>query len=239
MRAAIAVTLFGLLSAAPLAAQFQGTVTMHVTPDAGRRSTGDVTLKIAVKGDRSATVVTLPESAGPMAGMEVRSIYDGKTNTMTSLVPIPPQMASVPMFANAKGLKTVSTLSTGGRSKAEKAKVDVKRLGTSETVAGFACDDYEISSPNSSATRVCVTSALGQFAMPQLNGGMGRGASSTPAWAQAFGDKPVFPLKAWSTDGKVAMEVTGVDRGRVAADLFEIPEGYVDMAAMRGMRPTR
>jgi hypothetical protein len=61
-----------------------------------------------------------------------------------------------------------------------------------------------------------------------------RGGSSVPSWSKAFGDRPAFPLKVWSEDGKMDLEVTSVDRAPVAASVFEIPEGYVDMSAMRG-----
>ena len=86
---------------------------------------------------------------------------------------------------------------------------------------------------------MCVTTALGRFNLPQMDGGMGRrgGGAAPPAWSQAFGNKPVFPLKVWSSDGKLAMEVVAIDKGSVPASMFEIPEGYVDMASMFRGRP--
>jgi hypothetical protein len=240
MRRFIALTLIGLVAATPLAAQFEGTITMKMTPPTSS-NTGDINIKIAVKGDRSATVMSMPGSAGPMAGMEMRSIYDPKANTMTTLIPISPAMAAIPAMANAKGMKTVTDLSkvSATASQGGSSKADVKKLGTSETILGMSCDDYEITNTGGQPTRMCVTSALGRFTLPQMDGGMGRrgGGAQTPAWAQAFGNKPMFPLKVWSTDGKLAMEVIAVDKGSVPASMFEIPEGYVDMASIMGRRP--
>lgn len=239
MRRFVALTLFGLVAATPLAAQFEGTITMQMTP--ATNNSGPITMKIAVKGDRSATVITLPASSGPMAGMEMRSIYDPKTNTMTALMPLPPGMAAMPAMANAKGIKTVTDLSkmaAPGSPGGGDSKVEVRKLGTTERILGMSCDDYELTNASGLATRMCVTSALGRFILPQM-GGMGRrgGGAPPPAWAHAFGNKPMFPLKVWSSDGKSTMEVIAIDKGNVPESMFEIPDGYVDMASMFGRGP--
>jgi hypothetical protein len=235
MRRFSMLVLAQLAAAAPLAAQFEGTVAMKVS-GAGQ-NTGDITMKMLVKGDQQATLVTLPASAGPMGGMEMRMVYDPKTMTATSLIPLPPQLAQSPMFANAKGLKTVVDLAkaaanpnTAGES------VDIKKLGTTEKIAGYECDDYEITSSKGDPMRACIAQSLGHFLFPSMGGGMGRAAAQSPAWTKAFGTKPGFPLKVWSPTGGVAMEVTSVERGTVPAEMFEIPEGYMDMGAMMGRR---
>ena len=239
MRRIVALTLlsFAAASPAPLAAQFEGTVTMKMSA-AGAGAAGDMTMKVAIKNGMSATVMSMP--SGPMAGMEMRSINDGKT--VTSLIPMPPGMAAqMPGMANAKGMKMVVDLTKmpSGTSGTPE-KVDVKKLGTTETIIGISCDDYEITSASGTTTRACMATGLGRFIMPQSGGGMGRrgGGQSAPSWATAFGNQPVFPLKVWTTDGKVAMEVTAIDKSPVPASMFEIPDGYIDMAAMMGgMRP--
>src|SRR5215208_1868576 len=108
MRSTALFLLSQLAVAAPLAAQFEGTVSMKVS---GTGAGGDLTMKMLVKGDQQATLVTMPASAGPMAGMEMRMVYDPKTSMATTLMPIPPGMQQMPAFANAKGLKTVIDLS--------------------------------------------------------------------------------------------------------------------------------
>ncbi|MGE5730595.1 MAG: DUF4412 domain-containing protein [Gemmatimonas sp.] len=234
MRRIVALVLVSLMPAAPAAAQFEGTVHMKMSGSGSAAAEG-MTMRIAIKGDRQATIMAMPPSAGPMAGMEMRSIIDGKANTMTTLMPMPPGMPAMPGMADAKGFKTVTDLSKVSVGAQSDAKVEIKKLGTTQKIAGFDCDDYEITSGTGSITRSCITQSLGRFILPEAGGGMGmgrRGGSAPPPWAKAFGDRAAFPLKVWTTDGKIAMEVTSVEKGPVPESLFEIPDGYMDMGAM-------
>jgi hypothetical protein len=173
----------------------------------------------------------MPASAGPMGGMEMRMVYDPKTMTATTLMPIPAQMAQAPMFANAKGIKTVIDLSKASANpNVSQETVDVKKLGTTERVAGYDCDDYEIKSSKGETVHACIAQSLGHFLFPSVGG------SGSPSWTKAFGSKPGFPLKVWSESGGVAMEVTSIERGSVSPDMFLVPEGYMDMSAMMGRR---
>jgi hypothetical protein len=115
------------------------------------------------------------------------------------------------------------------------AKSDIRRLGTSDTIAGVSCDDYEIKEEKSTPMRACITTALGAFAFPISGRGMmgGRGSAS-PGWARAFDGKPGFPLKVWSSDGSVALQVTEIDKTPVEDSAFVIPEGYVTMPKRGG-----
>ena len=94
--------------------------------------------------------------------------------------------------------------------------MEYKKLGTSQTIAGLKCDDYEASA-DGQTTKICFAPNVGMFAYPNLGGGMngrGRGAAA-PGWAKGLPTAPGFPLKAWSADGKVSMEVTAIDRTAV------------------------
>ena len=232
MRRSILALLVLAAAAVPAAAQFEGTITMKISnigPTAD-----EMMMKMAVKGDMQATILTMPASAGPMAGMEMRIVVDPKTHLATSLIPLPPQMQAMPAFANAKGMKTVVDLSKIEAGSADD-KIDVRKLGTTEKIAGFDCENFEITSSQSKPVRACISQSLGRFTFPDLGagmGGMGRRGGPSPSWAKAFGDRPGFPLKVWGPDGAVAMEVTSVDRAAVSASLFEIPEDYLDMSAM-------
>jgi len=144
---------------------------------------------------------------------------------------LPPQMAQAPMFANAKGLKTVIDLAKASANpNLSQESVEVKKLGTTEKIAGYDCDDYEITSSKGDPMRACIAQSLGHFLFPSMGG------AGSPSWTKAFGTKPGFPLKVWSESGGVAMEVTSIERGSVSADMFAIPEGYMDMGAMMGRR---
>lgn len=227
---AFVVVFAAMLLPLPLQAQFEGTLNMTLHTNGG----GEQTMKVEIKGDRQVTIMTLPQDAGPMAGMEMRAIYDQQARTVTTLLPVPAMLAQMPALANAKGIKNVVDLSN---LEADTLHDDatIKKLGTSETVAGIPCDDYEITTPNEAPMRACIASTLGRFLYPKPTGGMGRN-TSLPAWVRAFGNRPVFPVKVWSTDGKgVAMEVTSAQRGPIPESEFQAPDGYVDMSAlMRG-----
>ena len=231
MRHTMLALLVTCLPAMPLAAQFEGTVHMRIPAPAGSGD-GDMAVKIAVKGDMQAMVMQMPASAGPMAGMEMRTIIDAKANTATVLIPLPAGMPGMGAMANAKGVKSVTDLSQvsvdvgAGNDKGE-----VKKLGTKQKIAGLDCDDYEITQANVPTTRACITHEIGRFVFPGRGGMVGRGGSP-PAWSKAFGNDPGFPLKVWGTDGGVLMETISVDKRPVAASAFEIPEGYVDMSGM-------
>ena len=228
------LSLLTLAAAAPLAAQqFEGTVHMKMVGTTANAE--GMTMRVAIKGDQQVTTITLPTTAGPLAGQEVRAIMDPKTQTVTTLMPMPPALSAMAGVPDAKGMKMIVDLSKT-RGDAANSKADIKKLGTTQKIAGMSCEDYQITDENGKSVKACITSSLGRFLLPDMSGGMGRrGGGNQPAWAKAFGDRPAFPLKVWSDDGSTNLEVTSVERAPVAASLFEIPDGYVDMSTiMRG-----
>jgi len=114
----------------------------------------------------------------------------------------------------------------------------VKALGTSQTIAGHKCNDFEITSTKE-VTRVCLSTDMGTFTFPTMGGGFGgrgRGGASSPSWTHLLASHPGYPLKAWTPEGKVTFEVTKIEKGSVPAAMFEIPEGYMDLGGMMGGR---
>lgn len=219
--------LLPIFLALPLGAQaFEGTINMRMT---SQESPDPITTTMHIKGDLMAMVMTFPASAGPMAGIEARMILDQGAKKMTMLMPMPP---GIPAMPGAKGMKIVTDLTKAQAEAAKAPEPTVTKLGTSQTIAGMSCDDYQTTS-GGETTNMCVTDKLGRFALP--SGGVG--APPPPAWARAFGDKPMFPLKVWTTSSgsSVAMEVTSVKRGAVPAEVFNTsPAGYQDMSSMMG-----
>src|SRR6478672_2918675 len=67
MRQLAPTVVLQVLVALPLAAQFEGTISMKVSAGGG-----DMMMTMSLKGDQQSTVMTLPASAGPLAGMEAR-----------------------------------------------------------------------------------------------------------------------------------------------------------------------
>ncbi len=233
MRAAFLMVPLALL-AAPVAAQgFEGTVTMNV-PAAGGAIND---MRYYVKGGQMAVVAKMAAASGPMAGMEVRMIMDMKARTMTMLIPLTGEMASAMGGMGGgtmKGFKQVTSLDQTMKDKGADA-ADVKALGTSQTIAGHKCDDYQITSKDA-VTLMCLSNDMGAFAFASAGLGGRRGGATAPAWANFFAKNPGFPLKVWDKDGKVTLEVTKIEKGPVDPSLFQIPEGYTDPKGMFGGR---
>jgi Domain of unknown function (DUF4412) len=233
MRRCFSLLLLPMVAALPVGAQsFEGTLHLKMTNAGGSSDMQNMTAIYLVKGTQMAMLLTVP-AGNPMSGSQMRMVYDAPANTMTMLIPMTDAMKGQMggMLGNAKGLKMVMDMSKiQGDSAVANAKVT--KLGTTETIAGLNCDDYEISGNGDHGT-VCVTTAIGHFFFPVS--GLGRGSRAEPAWAKLFGDKG-FPLKFTSSDGKSGMEVTSVERGSVPDSMFAIPGDYMDMSSMLGGR---
>ena len=223
MRRLALFSLVPALAAAPLAAQtFEGTISLKLPM--GGETMSDV--QYLVRGEKTVILMTLPASAGPMAGKEMRMIVDNPAMTMTILI--------ATELMGGKGIKMVTDLNKVAAD-AGKTAVTVKELHTSETIAGYKCDNFEVTA-GKEVTVVCMSKDLGRFTFPGGNpmGGRGRG-NGAPSWAMLFATHPGFPLKATDANGKTGMVVTGVKKGGVSSDEFMIPDGYMDMGGMRGM----
>lgn len=116
--------------------------------------------------------------------------------------------------------------SNGGPS--EEAKIT--RTGRVETIAGLACEHVQVST-RTGTTDMCLTRALGRFVSPL--DGLRQGA--TPAWQKQLEDE--FPLKVILPDGSIPLEVTKVERKRLANDLFAVPASYTRMTMPAGRPP--
>ena len=213
-----------LLLAAPAAAQnFEGVVTMQT-----RAEGNTIQMKAYLTDARQAMVMQMPASAGPMAGAEIRMVIDPATRKVTMLVPTGPNS---PM-PGVKGMKMVVDMQDVAN-EASDANTSLRKLGTSQTIAGMKCDDYEVTTDDGTI-KMCTTTALGRYMMPEMSGRAGP-PGGVPEWAQAFGNDPVFPLKVWNDEGTMSMEVISVERGAVpAAMLDDSPAGYMSAGGMMG-----
>jgi len=206
----------------PLSAQqFEGTLTVRI---GGPGGTGSMITRMTTKGDKVLTVMTLPGAAG----QELRMITDNHAHTLTTLTPFPPGMVLPPGVSTAKGVVAVRSMPTPPKTTSGGTpKSDIRKLGTSQTIAATKCDDYEATGETGQVVRMCLASSLGRMAPGALGGG---GQSGQPApWASVLGDKPLMPLKIWQPDGTIVLEVVGIKRELVSPKTFDVPPGYVDM----------
>jgi len=212
-----------LLGVGPMSAQaFEGVISTKLSPESDV-----VEANMSVKGPMMATTVTMP--SGPMAGQEARMIMNNSTGKMTMLLQLPAGMGNIPGMAGGKGIKMVIDV------KAEAAKYanepgELKKLATTQKIAGHSCDDYELVTKGKKSTFMCVTDDLGAFSLPSMGGGR----NSPSDWSRILQAKSLFPLKVWTSPDKALFEVTAIQRKSIPASTFVIPEGYNDMSGMMG-----
>ena len=215
MRRFVAVSLLLVPAAMPLSAQFEGTISMTMSTHSGGNSAD---MQYLIKGHKIAYTMSSPMAPG----QQVRMIMDLDAQKTIMLIPV--------AMGDTKGMMMTIDLKQAAAHAAKQAPPVVTALGTSQTIAGYRCSDFEMTDKKN-VTRMCISQDLGRFA---FSGGRGGGAAA-PDWTRAFGDKPGFPLKVWTADGKVSMEVTSVHKGSVPDSVFAIPDGYKDMSGMMGM----
>ncbi len=210
--------------ALPLTAQqFEGRITMKI-PE------GNQEINWTVKGAKS--LIVLPAVGG--AG-DTRVIMDTQARTATILAFLPGQggiRLTMPTDAAATTTSTTTATPAAGAP---------RKLGTTQTIAGHKCDDYEM--PDAEKTRLCITTALGAFMVPSTGGGAGMGMltggrsgaasalSTAQSWSKVLPANS-FPLKVWTGENKVMLEVVRAVKETVPADAFAIPADYTDMTAM-------
>ena len=105
------------------------------------------------------------------------------------------------------------------------APTDVKltRTGKKETIAGYECEHVTVTSARETAD-ICLAKGLGSYVNPMSAVRSG----NEPAWQKQLADEG-FPLKVTDATGKVAMEVTRIEKKRLDNTLFSVPEHYTRM----------
>jgi hypothetical protein len=177
------------LASVPLAAQnFEGTVALRLN------GTQSMTWKI--KGERS-QVTTGTAVAGRT---QMRTIIDRDAKTSTMLMPLP---GGLPGTQGVEGIKIVAPMDAESEESGSDSSFTMKKLGTSQTIAGLKCDDYEVS--DSLATHLCLTTALGSFMLPSAVPGLG---------SLMGGGGGLMPLRSLGGDGS-APAVFSIPGGRV------------------------
>jgi len=101
----------------------------------------------------------------------------------------------------------------------------ITRTGHKDTVAGHACEDWEIVPESGGKALVCIAErGVSWLKLPTL------GMPSEHAWMAELLDGKHFPLRVvgYEKDGSEAgrIEVTKLEQKPLAAQMFEIPPGY-------------
>ncbi|HTM46490.1 MAG TPA: DUF4412 domain-containing protein, partial [Polyangiaceae bacterium] len=129
----------------------------------------------------------------------------------------------------------VKSWSPGQKPDSSKKPPTVTKTGKKDTVAGFSCEEWDVTTERGAHERVCVandSAAWLKFPFSDL--------PADQTWAKELFDGAHFPVRFVSTDdqGKELhrVEVSKLERKPLAADLFTIPADYrrMDMNAMMG-----
>lgn len=217
-RAAVLAGMAAIGIVPPAAAQsggtpFEGTVSMRLSAKTPK-GTQSQEMEYLMRGGKLRINV-----AGPMGGMAMLAVPQEKKMYMLMAAQNAYMEMSLPDAANA-------AKSTNGPVE----DVKITRTGRKEQVAGLTCEHVQMSS-KSGATDVCLTKELGRFVNPME----GMRASAGAPWQKQIANE--FPLKVTMPDGSVPLEVTKVERKRLANDLFSVPEHYTKMAMPAGRPP--
>lgn len=207
----------GLLSFALLAlasttahAQFEGTISMRLSSTSGGSN-----MQYSVKGDR----MRIDVDAAKVGGVYVVADHGKATMVMPAQkIYFEQPLPAVPAQAAA-----------------DASKSSIKATGRMETIAGYKCEHFTITSAKEGQYDVCLSKELGTFMQPMNPAG--GGSASDDVLAHLGGN--AFPLKVQKVGGATSLEVTKIDKKPLAESLFTPPSDYkkLDVGAMRGGRP--
>jgi hypothetical protein len=221
-----------LAVAPPKSAGAQGTFEGMV---AYRMSGMNGEMRYYQKGEKIRQQMQMP------SGETTITIYDGANGE--SIVLMPSQKKYVKMNFKAMGAaagKEMAGMGQGrGRNVSDISKMKVTPTGERETIAGVACEHYLFESTDAKeGTQVDICGATGMGFMGSGHGGAQM--FSTAALLEAknpelakLAKAGFFPLKMTMTDGKrgkpMVMEATDLERGKLDAGLFAVPDGYSEL----------
>jgi hypothetical protein len=215
----------GIAHALPAQGSFEGTVTYQMIFS----NKAPMSLVYMFKGSK------MRVDMGPQAVV----VYDGTSGNFVTMMP----QQKMYMEMNAKDVMAAAK----GDSTRSPADFKIAKTGTSETVAGTACDDYVVSDTKhpERETDMCVAHGMGSWMSGNGISGLfgGRGGSALPSGYDALMKKfggDFFPLKVDSKkDGQDEMQMaaTQIERKSLDAALFATPPDYkkLDMGGMGAM----
>ena len=187
---------------------FEGAIVMHTS---SAKQGGGEDMLFLTKGGK------LRIDAPGRDGTVAHSIFDPTTQKITVLMDTQELAMQMPVPApNMPGGAAGGTSST-----------KLARTGKHETIAGFDCEDWEMTLANGNRESTCVAQGLSFFDFSAMAGPTGGGVRS---WAEELRDKNGFPLRALETDpsGKEIsrMEVTKIQKKTLDDSIFAVPANF-------------
>jgi hypothetical protein len=214
-----------LLPCALPAAAFEGKVTMTMTA-AGSKE-GPQTISYSIKEGYMRMDMASAKGGGAfitdIKNRQIIIIMDQQRMYMVKDLPDP---ASYQKPASAGGLAAPASTPSD---------VSFKDTGQKDTIAGYACEKYEVTS-SKGTTDIWATDQLGMFGGLSMGGAPGRRPSAPSAWESVLKGSGFFPMRVVSNDGgkQFKLEVTQVEKESLPDSMFTPPDGYrkFDLGAM-------
>jgi hypothetical protein len=112
-----------------------------------------------------------------------------------------------------------------GREKPTKPPPKLTKTGTTDKIAGYTCDNWDVTEESRKVATMCIADQSNSwFHLPTT------GIPTEYAWALELLDGKHFPMRfiGYEKDGSEGgrVEVTKFEKKPIAASLFEIPAGY-------------
>jgi hypothetical protein len=174
--------------------------------------------------------------AARMLGPKAYAIFDPGAKKLAIVSDVRRQVIIIDMNKSADHIKNLgSKNSEPGSSSPQGPPTKVTKTGKTETVAGYSCEDWDISSDHREGT-VCVGhEGISWFAIPAAV------LPSERAWMLELFDGKHFPLRfvGYDKDGTTEegrAEITKIDKRSLPAADFEYPADYavIDLEQMLG-----
>lgn len=171
-------------------------------------------------------------SAGRMLGPKAYAIFDSGAKKLSVVSDARKQVIVLDMNKSAEQIKSLGS-HPGGPGASQGTPPKITKTGKFETVAGYKCEDWEISSDEREGT-VCVAhEGISWFAIPAAM------LPSERAWMLELFDGKHFPLRfiSYAKEGgaeETRLEITKIDKKTLPDSDFTYPPDYrvMDMDQM-------
>jgi hypothetical protein len=210
-----------------LGEDFEGTITANIK---GKAESAPQQITFAIKKPKLRVEIPGAPGAPPATAGGTSVIVDPPAKKGWVLVPAQ-RMAMEMDFDKLKSAKNMPVLSAAPTPPAAPPKID--KTGQKDTVAGYTCEVWKVTSSDDRRADLCVADGITWFDFTDL--GIG---SPALALAVVAADANRFPLRLVAYDASGAeetrMEATSVVKAKLDDAQFVVPPDYktMDMAAM-------
>jgi hypothetical protein len=217
------------LPCALLADTFEGRVSMSMTSATSNK--GPQTVSYSIKEGFMRMDMAAAKGAGAF-------ITDFKNRQIIILMP-QQQMYMVQQLPDPDAAAKAGAQAAGTPGAAANASnTSFKDTGETETILGYTCKKYVITSPKGTA-EIWATDKLGMFNGLTMGGPPGRRQQAAQEWESVIKGSGFFPMRVVTNEGgkeKFKLEVTSVEKASLPDSLFAPPDGWrkLDLGGMMG-----